>query len=286
MGYTRTQSSIIIQTSLAHVAIALHGAHVYSWKVQGQDQLFLSSASSISGPAAIRGGIPICFPVFGPPPSREPYSSLTQHGFARNTKWSFEGMEEGSDWVEARFSLSSKNSEVEKVFKPAFDCLYKVKIYQQSLVTSLEVTNPSESSLEFQALLHTYLCLPTQGTPQDVRLGPLKGLSFADKVAQGAVAIEDRETVDFLQGEVDRVYRDVPSVIEVDLGHGKKMTIKTEGLPDLTVWNPHEAKSNAMADMENEGWKRFVCIEPGQTSFVSLEPKGVWKGSQELIAHI
>ncbi|OAV92175.1 hypothetical protein PTTG_27738 [Puccinia triticina 1-1 BBBD Race 1] len=234
MGFTRTKSSIIIKTSVAHVGIALHGAHVF----------------------------------FGPPPSREPYSSLKQHGFARNTRWSFEGVEEGSDWVEARFSLSSSNGEVGKVFKPAFDCLYKVKICQQSLVTSLEVTNPSESSLEFQALLHTYLRLPTQGTPQDVRLGPLKGLSFADKVAQGAVAIEDRDTVDFLQGKVDQVYRDVPSVIE------------------LTVWNPDEAKSNAMADMENEGWKRFVCIEPGQTSFVSLQPKAVWKGSQELIAHI
>ncbi|KNZ53236.1 uncharacterized protein VP01_32g17 [Puccinia sorghi] len=169
--------------------------------------------------------------------------------------------------------------------RPAFECLYTVKISQRSLITSLEVTNPSNSSIEIQALLHTYLRLPAAGLPQDVRLGPLKGLSFADKVAQGVVSNEEREAVDFLAGEVDRVYKNVPSEIQVDLGHGKKMTIKTNGLPDLTVWNPHETKSNAMADMETEGWKRFVCIEPGQTSFVTLQPHGSWKGSQELIAH-
>ncbi|KAA1139135.1 hypothetical protein PGTUg99_036479 [Puccinia graminis f. sp. tritici] len=286
MSFVKTDSSITIKTSTAQAEIAFHGAHVYSWKVEGKEQLFLSSASSISGPAAIRGGIPICFPVFGPPPSREPYTSLKQHGFARNTSWKFDGVEEGSDWIEARFSLDSNNPEVQKVFKPAFECQYRVKIRERSLVTSLEVTNPSETTFELQALLHTYLRLPDQGSPQDVRLGPLKGLSFADKVAQGAVNTEDREAVDFLAGEVDRVYHGVPSKIEVELGHGKKMTIKTDGLPDLTVWNPHEAKSNAMADMENEGWKRFVCIEPGQTSFVSVKPNGSWKGSQELAAHL
>ncbi|KNF00754.1 hypothetical protein PSTG_05893 [Puccinia striiformis f. sp. tritici PST-78] len=286
MGFVKTESSVTIKTSTAQAEIALHGAHVYSWKVEGLEQLFLSSASSISGPAAIRGGIPICFPVFGPPPAEEPYLSLKQHGFARNTTWSFDGVEEANDCIEARFKLSSNNPEVQKVFKPTFECLYKIKLNKRSLVTSLEVTNPSETSLDIQALLHTYLRLPDQGSPQDVHLGPLKGLRFADKVAQGAVDTEERAVVDFLAGEVDRVYHDVPSEIEVDLGHGKKMSIKTEGLPDLTVWNPHEAKSNAMADMEKEGWKRFVCIEPGQTSFVSIKPHGSWKGSQELTAHL
>lgn len=34
-----------------------------SWTIEGEEQLFLSSAvESLNGPAAIRGGIPICFP--------------------------------------------------------------------------------------------------------------------------------------------------------------------------------------------------------------------------------
>jgi D-hexose-6-phosphate mutarotase len=123
------------------------------------------------------------------------------------------------------------------VFKPAFECVYKVKICERSLLTSLEVTNPSDTSLEIQALLHTYLRLPAQGLPQDVTLGPLKGLSFADKVAGGAVGTEERSAVDFLAGEVDRVYTNVPAEINVDLGHGKRISIKTSGLPDVSSLN-------------------------------------------------
>lgn len=236
--------------------------------------------------AAIRGGIPICFPVFGPPPAREPYLNLKQHGFARNVTWTFDGVEEGTDWIQARFSLNSKNSEVQNVFKPDFEAAYRVKIHRRSLITSLEITNPGQSDLEIQALLHTYLRLPPQSLPRDVRLKSLKGLKFIDKVANGNLGTEEREEVDFLAGEVDRVYSNVPSEIEVSLGNANRLTIKTEGLPDLTVWNPHEVKSNAMADMESDGWKKFVCVEPGQTNFVTLKPLGSWKGSQELDAHL
>lgn len=56
-------------------------------------------------------------------------------------------------------------------------------------------------------------------------------------------------------------------------------------LDQLTVWNPHQAKSDAMADMEQGGWKRFVCIEPGHTSFVKLGPKASWTGEQLLAVH-
>ncbi|PLW29884.1 hypothetical protein PCASD_16600 [Puccinia coronata f. sp. avenae] len=233
MSLLKTDSSITIKTAAAQAEIAFHGAHIYSWKVAGQEQLFLSSASSISGPAAIRGGIPICFPVFGPPPPREPYSSLKQHGFARNTIWSFDGVEQGNEWIEARFRLSSNNPEVQKVFKPAFECVYKVKICERSLLTSLE------------------------------------GLSFADKVAGGAVGTEERSAVDFLAGEVDRVYTNVPAEINVDLGHGKRISIKTSGLPDLTVWNPHEAKEQRHGRHGERGveavrmhraWPNDVCF--------------------------
>jgi len=286
MAVEKTNAAITIKTSNARAEIALHGAHVYSWKIGDDEQLFLSSASSISGPAAIRGGIPICFPIFGPPLAREPYLHLKQHGFARNVTWAFDGVEEGDDWIQARFSLNSKNPEVQKVFKPDFEAIYRVKIHQRSLFTSLEVTNPGQSDLEIQALFHTYIRLPPQSLPQDVRLKSLKGLEFADKVAKGNIATEERDEVDFLAGEVDRVYSNVPSEIEVNLGNGKRLTMKTEGLPDLTVWNPHEVKSNAMADMESDGWKRFVCVEPGQTNFVTLRPHGSWKGSQELMVHL
>lgn len=285
MPVIRNESDVVIRVSKSQAKIALHGAHVYSWTIDEEEQLFLSSATSITGPAAIRGGIPICFPVFGPPPKHEPFQNLKQHGFARNSAWVFDGADEEADSIQARFSLVT-NPEIQKVFVPAFMCRYTVTISANNLKTTLHVTNPSESDFNFQALLHTYLRLPSECLPADVLVGSLKGLSFTDKVTGGKVSEEQREKLDFKEGEVDRVYDNVPDTIEVTMGHKKVIDINTKSLSNLTVWNPHQEKSDAMGDMEKDGWKRFVCIEPGHTSFVKLGPKASWTGEQLLTARV
>ena len=42
------------------------GASVISWIVDGQEKIFVSKKAVMDGTKAIRGGIPICFPNFGP----------------------------------------------------------------------------------------------------------------------------------------------------------------------------------------------------------------------------
>src|SRR4051812_40962098 len=61
--------------------VTLHGGHVVSWKDRlGVERLFMSKKAVFAPGKAIRGGIPIIFPQFGPGP-------LPGHGFARNTSW-------------------------------------------------------------------------------------------------------------------------------------------------------------------------------------------------------
>ena len=45
------------------VEILLYGATVISWKTKGRDNLFLSDKSRLDGSKAVRGGIPLVFPV-------------------------------------------------------------------------------------------------------------------------------------------------------------------------------------------------------------------------------
>lgn len=46
------------------VEVLLHGATVISWKnANGSENLWLSDAAVLDGTKAVRGGIPICFPV-------------------------------------------------------------------------------------------------------------------------------------------------------------------------------------------------------------------------------
>ena len=45
------------------VEILLHGATVTSWKTKGQENLWLSDKAVVDGSKAVRGGIPVVFPV-------------------------------------------------------------------------------------------------------------------------------------------------------------------------------------------------------------------------------
>src|SRR5258707_13689618 len=54
--------------------IYLHGAHVTSWKPAGPEEvLYISSKSKWQDGSPIRGGAPLCFPWFSPPPG-DPHS--------------------------------------------------------------------------------------------------------------------------------------------------------------------------------------------------------------------
>lgn len=47
------------------VKVLKYGATVYSWKVEGEEQLWLSDGAKLDGSRPVRGGIPLVFPVFG-----------------------------------------------------------------------------------------------------------------------------------------------------------------------------------------------------------------------------
>ena len=156
--------------------------------------------------------------------------------------------------------------------------------------------NPGTETLPFQTLFHTYFRLHGVDGPSDpsVTVSPLKGLALVDKVADAAHSTEAREALVF-DGEVDRVYADVPSTLKLSYASGG-LEISTLNLPDAVVWNPHKAKvrrsssirltsqSDALGDMEADGWKRFVCVEPGRVNngFEQLKPGQSWTCSQTI----
>lgn len=51
----------------------------------------MSSKAVLDGSKAVRGGIPVVFPCFGPPEHPD-HSKLPQHGFARNEVWAFDSV--------------------------------------------------------------------------------------------------------------------------------------------------------------------------------------------------
>ena len=81
-----------------------HGANVMEWQPTGADPvLFTSAAAVFAEDTALRGGIPICFPWFGP--GREPGSPYG-HGFARTAAWTLVGNETMGDEQTVTYRLS------------------------------------------------------------------------------------------------------------------------------------------------------------------------------------
>src|SRR6516162_7294239 len=69
----------------------LQGAQVTAWQPPGERRVLFISLNSVFAPGrAIRGGIPIIFPWFGP--SRHA-PTAPQHGFARTATWHLDGVE-------------------------------------------------------------------------------------------------------------------------------------------------------------------------------------------------
>ena len=101
-GLTRA----VIATPLAQAEIYQQGAHIAQWAVPGRKPvLFMSSKSFLAPGKAIRGGVPIIFPWFGPRSGGQPGPA---HGFARTALWSVESarlMDSGA--VEIAFGLGA-----------------------------------------------------------------------------------------------------------------------------------------------------------------------------------
>jgi glucose-6-phosphate 1-epimerase len=62
------------------------------------------------------------------------------------------------------------------------------------------------------------------------------------------------------------------------------VTLEQTGFKDAVVWNPGAADAAALSDMEDEEYRRFVCIEPALLEPQQLEPGGVWRGTYRAVA--
>ncbi|GAW03637.1 galactose mutarotase-like protein [Lentinula edodes] len=272
----------------ASADILLYGATVISWKAADKqhsvpfERLFVSSKALLDGSKPVRGGIPVVFPCFGAP-THPDHSRLSQHGFARSEVWKWDGLVMDNEaGVSVRLTLEP-TSKITAVYSKPFHLTYVVTLAEHQLSTDLHVKNASTSDiLEFQALFHNYIRVPSSN---DVLIHPLQNLRYFDKtdpVHQG-LKTETRTGVD-VKESTDSIYEDAPQNYQVTWpGGGVKL--RSVNLKDVVVWNPQKEVGSKIGDMEDGGWERYVCLEPGYVrGFEKVEPGKTWIGQQVLSA--
>ncbi|KAJ4163702.1 hypothetical protein LMH87_005413 [Akanthomyces muscarius] len=270
------------------VVVLLHGATVLSWKdAAGDEKLWLSEAAKLDGTKAVRGGIPLVFPVFGAGSNGEATKNLPQHGFARNSRWEFLGKstsEGDSSNVKLDFGLSSGDlsDEHQKAWPYRFGLLYSVTLTRESLTTTIVITNDGDEPFEFQTLLHSYFRV------KDISKVSIDGFdkaAYVDQLAKMATKTQAGSIT--FDGELDSIYTPAggpkePIVLSED---GKpRLRIVRDNLDNVVVWNPHVDKSAGMSDFEpKDGWKKMVCIEAGSVrGWQKLDKGDAFEGAQTI----
>ncbi|MFW0765620.1 D-hexose-6-phosphate mutarotase [Trabulsiella odontotermitis] len=239
---------IVVDHPLAKASLALQGAHLLSWKPAGeQEVLWLSNNTPFKDGVALRGGVPICWPWFGPAAQQ----GLPAHGFARNLPWTLKAHNEDDNGVVLTFELQS--SDATRKFWPHEFTLYA----RFKLGKTCEIELEAHGDFETTSALHTYFNVG------DIAAVKVTGLGdrFIDKVNN---AQEDALTdgVQTFPDRTDRVYMNAEgcSVIH-DSALARRINVIHSHNSDVVGWNPGPALSVSMGDMPDDGYKTFVCVE-------------------------
>ncbi len=263
-----------VSNRYATAEASLYGAHVLSYRPEGGDDLlFMSSASAFEPGKPIRGGIPLCFPWFGP---RFDDPSMPQHGFARTSQWKVVSCEDSPEGSTLVLGLSDDH-ETRRMWPHSFAAALSIGV-GTSLTVSFSVTNTGDGAFTFTDALHTYLNIPDIGS---ARVLGLEGADYFDRVGAGAPAASGdpwpRKRQDgelSFTGETDRVYLTDADRTLSDRKAGLKTIIKSDGFPDCVAWNPGETKGRNIADLGEGEWRRFACVETGAVfgHAITVEP--------------
>lgn len=242
-----------IKNELGSAMVSLMGAHVISYKkANSEDILWMSDKSYMEYGKPIRGGIPVCWPWFGPHPDKE--RKLPSHGLGRIALWDVKEKTECPDGS-SKLVLTLPGSRLPDEFS-ALDAEIEI-IVGSSLKMNLKTTNNGEKDYDLTQALHTYFNV---SDCTKLHVEGLDQTAYIDKVDGG---IEKMQNGDVRIGEeVDRIYMNTTAVCTlVDEVSNRKVEISKKGSTSSVVWNPWIKKSIAMPDFGDEEYHTMICVE-------------------------
>ncbi|MDD5320363.1 MAG: D-hexose-6-phosphate mutarotase [Methylococcales bacterium] len=248
---------IQISNRSATALISLYAGQVLSFQPaeEHEDMLFLSQKAYYEYGKAIRGGIPVCWPWFGED-SRD--LQRPNHGFARNSLWTVLGTEAVTDLeTKVKLGLIEANKN-EKLWQQAFALELEISV-GNSLTLELITRNTGNEMLSITQAFHTYFQV---GDIKQVKVVGLENTRYFDKLEEG-VQKAQIGAVTFSE-EVDRIYTDVKNELIIgDSAFDRRIRISSSGSKTAVVWNPWLKTSATMADLEDDDYQRFLCVETG-----------------------
>jgi len=235
--------------------VYLQGAHVAHFQPKGEKPvLWMSAASRFEAGKPLRGGVPICFPWFGPK-AGSPDAPL--HGFARILPWAVASVGREADGsLRAVLELSAEAA-ARGGFPRELSLSLAVTV-SRSLRMELTVRNVDSAAVTFEEALHSYFAV---SDVRQVRVRGLEGVTYVDKTAAMARRPGESEPI-AIAAETDRVYLGTTGTVTIeDPGWRRRLVVGKSGSATTVVWNPWIAKAKAMPDFGDEEWTGMLCVE-------------------------
>lgn len=242
-----------ITTSAGSAEIYLHGAQVTSWQPAGeQEAIFLSRHSRWENGKAIRGGIPICFPWFR---AKTDDPKAPAHGVVRTKGWRLESLSDEQDTVVV--TLATESDEQTRSWWPyEFRLVHRIRVGAE-LTLELNVTNTGDGPFHFEEALHTYYRV---GNVERLHIQGLDGAAFLDNRDENSRKQQAGDLV--LTQATDNAYVDTEHAVEVvDPVLGRRICLEKQNSITTVAWNPWKDGAAALADLGDEEWQQFVCVE-------------------------
>jgi glucose-6-phosphate 1-epimerase len=262
---------LILSGAEGEAHLYTHGAHIVHFQPRGERPvLMMSRAAEFAAGAPgrpIRGGVPICFPWFGP---KAGDATAPPHGVARLLTWTVESISVVEDGrLRAALTLCS-DAYTQRLFPDEFALGFTVTV-GRSLDMALTVRNQGRAPLCFEEALHSYFSV------SDVRQVAITGLekvAFIDKADGFARKLAGDEPL-VIRAETDRVFLGTRSTVTLtDPAWRRSIIVEKAGSNTTIVWNPWAEKARTIPDLADEDWWEMVCIETANAAddAVTLAP--------------
>ncbi|NOK62974.1 MAG: D-hexose-6-phosphate mutarotase [Chloroflexi bacterium AL-W] len=220
-----------IRNTHAHATVALYGGHVLSYQPHDQAPVLWSSAQSfyeVGKP--MRGGVPVCWPWFGPHPT-DTYKP--SHGFARTSIWSvLETVVVANEATRIRLGLRDTN-ETQTLWPHVFELEITITV-GASLEIELCVRNTGTTTFSYSGALHSYF---TVSHISHITIHGLEATTYIDQLDSGQRKVQDGPIA--ISHEIDKVYLATDATCRIDDSELQRhIHIVKTGSQSTVVWNP------------------------------------------------
>ncbi|UJS23823.1 D-hexose-6-phosphate mutarotase [Thiothrix winogradskyi] len=247
---------INVSNDHADAVISVYAGQVLSFTPKGAaDVLFVSDNAYYAEGKAIKGGVPICWPWFGADPEGK---GRPAHGFMRNRMWSEWETRENADGSTTVVLGLESSPETLAIWPHAFRLAMEITV-GKTLQLALVTRNTGDAVFTITQAMHTYFAV---GDIAQTTVTGLEGTQYLDKAADGNGGTKQQDGAISINSEVDRVYFGIPAELAIVDGALKRtIRITSSGNKTAVVWNPWAKIAAGMADLQDDDYTRFVCVE-------------------------